>query len=142
MLQIVSPKGGWRGPHPESRFETSEGMGLAWQPHRTGPEPRPGLGRARAPPAGAGARGSGMRWEQKRRRLCRETPESSPAGTGACPHPGDDGACDGEGPKICTSKFGCRTMVHYVISCSAGGRFPSVKIILLCLISQFSKSYC
>lgn len=45
---------------------------------------------------GAGVRGSGMRWEQKRRSLCRrwETPESSPAGTGgsAAPHPGDDGA--------------------------------------------------
>lgn len=29
-----------------------------------------------------------------------------------------------------------------VSSCSAGGRFPSVKITLFCLISQFCKSYC
>lgn len=50
-----------------------------------------------------GVRGSVMRWEQKRRSLCRpwETPVSSPAGAGGCPTPrGWMGCVTGKGPRF------------------------------------------
>lgn len=69
-------------------------------------------------------------------------PDSSTAGAGWLPCTSRGWRCGGKEPKVCIAKLGCQTTIHYVISCSAGGRFPSVTIILFCLISQFCKSYC
>lgn len=145
MLQIVSSKARCRGPHPESRFETSERMGSGRQRDRTRPGLRPGLGRARALSAGAGSSGlcDALGAEAAEPLPAVGDPRERPGGGRRLPYtPEMDGVCDGEGPKVCTVKFGCRMTDHYAISCSAGGRFPSVKIILFCLISQFCKSYC
>lgn len=126
LILSLQPRGGWaRGinePGPDSNYAPD-----------------------RASPDAAGVGGSAVCWEQK---LGAFAASNGPVEAPREQHGGDKLAAlhtrdmEGEEPKVSTAKFGCPMTVPYTVSCSAGGRFPSVKITLFRLFSQFCKSYC